>query len=200
MIFLILFCAGQAFSQDRFGVRASYLLFDDGWEDGIEYDLDSSIMLEVNLTKAFSENMQIEFNLGFTETDLALTIDGRDDVDALDLKQIPIVIMLQYMFNDYSEKFTPYLEAGIGLYLNDITGNSAGWIEGSDIEAENDFGVLVGIGAEFPISEKASLNIDLKYLYNKLEMAFYLPDEEKYKDDDFDISTPIVGIGYKRYF
>jgi outer membrane protein len=204
VVAILLFFSNVSIAQDlenRFsiGTRLSYVDVADDKVEDITIDPDNTILLEGNLTYYFSNSFSLEFLIGYTETDVDAKIIGTG-VNFGELEQIPLLLTGHYHFWINPES-NIYLGGGIGYYLNDfsLSGLVKSIDPNLDIDADDSFGYHVNAGFETFITDNMTLNLDLKYIWNKADFTARetgFPDET----DEVDLNAFVIGLGIKYYF
>ena len=87
-----------------------------------------------------------------------------------------------YFFNDFDQN-DPVIEFIYGA--------------GADVDVDDSFGFHVGGGVEVFVTENVALNLDLKYIWTKVEADVNIAG---FKDEDIDMDSFVVGLGIKFYF
>jgi outer membrane protein len=177
------------------GVRAGYVDYynDDQTVSGGELELesDATLMYEANLTYFLEEYFSLELGVGYTETDEYLNFSAGMSGKAGEMEQIPVLLTARVHFST-NHKVTPYLGAGIGYYLNDFDSNSSS----PDVDVDDSFGFHVNGGLEVFITDYAAINVDIKYVWNEVNLDIKLPG----LDEDFKRNQFVAGAGLKFYF
>ena len=196
----LLFCSDVGLAEDNqgklgVGVRAGYVDYynDDQTVSGGELELESDVtlMYEANLTYFVQEYFSLELGVGYTETDEYLNFSPGMSGKAGEMEQIPILLTARVHFSTNHE-VTPYLGAGIGYYLSDFDSNSSS----PDVDVDDSFGFHVNGGLEVFITDYVAINVDIKYVWNEVNLDIKLPGlDEDYKRNQF-----VAGAGCKFYF
>jgi len=205
---LMLIVSQVSFAQDMkgrlgIGARVSYVDFsdDDYTVYGVKVDVepDEDIMYEGNLTYFIQDYLSLELSVGYTETDVDFDALGME-VDAGDFETIPVLLSLRAHLST-NTKVSPYLLFGIGYFFNDFDQNDPVvefiYGAGADIDVDDSFGFHVGGGVEVFVTENVALNLDLKYIWTKVEADVNIPG---FKDEDIDMDSFVAGLGIKFYF
>lgn len=205
---LMLVVSQVSFAQDMkgrlgIGARVSYVNFsnDDYTVYGVKVDVepDESTMYGGNLTYFIQDYLSLELSVDYTETDVDFDALGIE-VDAGDFETIPVLLSLRAHLST-NKKVSPYLLFGIGYFFNDFDQNDA-TIEyiygpGADVDVDDSFGFHVGGGVEVFVCENVALNLDLKYIWTKVEADVNVFG---FKDEDIDMDSFVAGLGIKYYF
>ena len=85
--------------------------------------------------------------------------EGSDQGFNLDLSSTSISLILNYFFNN-GNQFVPYFRSGIIFLSSELKATGFG---GSETVEESDFGLLVGFGFGYSITENVYLNLGLDY-------------------------------------
>ena len=197
----LLFCSDVGLAQDNegklgVGARVGFVDYsdDDQTFSGVEIELESddAWMYEVNLTYFVQEYFSLELGAGYTETDEYLYSSLGMSGSAGDMEQIPVLLTARVHFSTNHE-VTPYLGAGIGYYFNDFDSNSSS----PDIDVDDSFGFHVNGGLEVFITDYVAINVDIKYVWNEVDVDINLPG---FGSEDFKRNQFVAGAGCKFYF
>jgi outer membrane protein len=197
-----------SFAQDMkgrlgIGARVSYVNFsdDDYTVYGVKVDVepDESTMYGGNLTYFIQDYLSLELSVDYTETDVDLEALGLSG-DAGDFESIPVLLSLRAHLST-NTKVSPYLLFGIGYLFNDIDQNDSTieyiYGSGAKIDVDDSFAFHVGGGVEVFVTENVALNLDLKYIFTKVEADVNVAG---FKDEDIDMDSFVAGLGIKFYF
>ena len=197
-----------SFAQDMegrlgIGARVAYVNFsdDDFTVYGVEVDVepDESVMFGGNLTYFIQNYLSLELSVDYTETDVDLDALGLEG-DAGDFESIPVLLSLRAHLST-NTKVSPYLLFGIGYLFNDIDQNDSTiefiYGSGAKIDVDDSFAFHVGGGVEVFVTENVALNLDLKYIFTKVEADVNVAG---FKDEDIDMDSFVAGLGIKYYF
>jgi outer membrane protein len=159
------------------GARIAYVNYDEEPNDAAMYG--------VNLTYFFHRYASFELSVDYTDADV-VGLSG----DAGALEQVPVLLTLRMHFST-NPMVSPYIGGGVGYYFNDFDSDS-----GSPIDVDNNFGVHVNGGLEVFITDNAAINLDIKYVWQELDVDNKPPGlDEEFKRNQF-----VAGVGFKVYF
>ena len=79
--------------------------------------------------------------------------------DDVNIELIPIQLSAQLFLLRRDGTFSPYVQGGAGFYILRTTGDAV------DKSTEYDFGWHLGLGMDYNISDRAFLEIDLRYIW-----------------------------------
>jgi outer membrane protein W len=131
----------------------------------------------LNLTYNFSKNLRFEIRGSFISSDTENSVDGFGEGT---LKVKPVQASIQYLFNA-GKKFVPYLGAGAGYYLNDLSieGNSQWQQLGFIIneEADGAFGFHFGGGMDYFFNPNMAFNLDVRYCIVSVDGTYSITEE-----------------------
>ncbi len=189
--------------KSAFGARVSYITYskDDYVVYGVTVDVepDDAVGFGINYTYFVHNNFSFELSADYVKTDLELSALGLS-ANAGEVTQIPVLFTGRVHLGS-DPKVKPYLAAGVGYFFNDFDSdrNTVEFIygRGAEIYVDDSFGFLVGGGVEFFVSEKAALNLDLKYIWTEVEANVNKPGFTKV---DFEPNPLVIGLGIKYYF
>jgi len=129
-------------------------------DNGAIASVDSGTALVFNGTYFFTPNLGFEI-LAATpfSHDIKLVSDGTKVGEA---KHLPPTFSLQYHFDTVSQ-FDPYVGLGLNytLFFDEET---TGPLSASSLKLDDSLGLATQIGADFAISEKMSLNFDVRWI------------------------------------
>ncbi|TYC17973.1 OmpW family protein [Bizionia gelidisalsuginis] len=159
--------------------------------DGLDVDLSTSYIPEIDITYFFTRNIAAELILGTTKHE----VEVGNSLATTDLGHVwllPPTLNLQYHF--YAGDFKPYIGAGINYTF--FYGIDEGAMAG--MEYDDAFGVSFQAGLDYNLDDKWFLNLDIKKLLLSTDVnvdtgAGVLPVE-------VDINPLMVGIGVGRKF
>ncbi|TYB77345.1 OmpW family protein [Bizionia saleffrena] len=159
--------------------------------DGLDVDLSTSYIPEIDITYFFTRNIAAELILGTTKHE----VEVGNSLATTDLGHVwllPPTLNLQYHF--YAGDFKPYIGAGINYtFFYEIDEGAVAGMEYDDA-----FGVSFQAGLDYNLDDKWFLNLDIKKLLLSTDVnvdtgAGVLPVE-------VDINPLMVGIGVGRKF
>ena len=207
LILMLIFCQiGFAQGNEgKFGIGAkvSYLNFSDDdysiFGTKINVEVDDATGFGANLTFFVSEEFSLEVSVDYIKTDVTLSALGASG-DAGEITQIPFLLSGRAHIPTNS-KVTPYFSFNLVYNFNDFDQNDT-TIEfiygpGAKVDIDNSLGFGVGAGVEIFLTEKAALNLDVKYIWNEFEASVNVPG---FTDETFEINPFILGLGIKYYF
>jgi outer membrane protein len=160
------------------GARIAYVNYDEEPNDAAMYG--------VNLTYFFHRYASFELSVDYTDADV-VGLSG----DAGALEQVPVLLTLRMHFST-NPRVSPYVGGGVGYYFNDFDSDSGS----PNIDVDNNFGVHVNGGLEVFITDNAAINLDIKYVWQELDVDNKPPGlDEEFKRNQF-----VAGVGFKVYF
>ncbi len=119
-------------------------------------DLDPSAYFSGILGYQWNEFIAVEFESGYVNYDFT-------EVDA-EASIVPLLFSLRWNWLVNSEPVEPYIFAGIGVSLNDVSGDAVG-----TNNIEDSFAAQVGTGFEYYFNDTVSLKADVKFYLNKAD-------------------------------
>ena len=149
-------------------------------------DIDSSVVPEVDFTYFFSENWAAELILATTPHDVKHT---PTNLDLGTTWLLPPTLTLQYHFQPHDPQFRPYVGVGINYTIFFNEGDDAA--PGLDVKYDNNFGWALQAGADFPINDCWSVNVDVKKIFLNTDVTIAPLGVRA----DVDIDPLIVGVG-----
>lgn len=152
--------AANAYEKGDWLLRVGVGHVDPKSDNGDIASVDSGTALVFNGTYFFTPNIGFEI-LAATpfSHDIELESDG---TKVGETKHLPPTFSLQYHF-DTESQFNPYVGAGLNYTLffdEDTTGPLAG----TSLELDDSVGLAAQIGADFELSEKMSVNFDVRWI------------------------------------
>ena len=191
-----------SFAQDMkgelgLGARVAYFNYsDDDLGSGFDVDYDGTAMYDANLTYFVHSYFSFELSVGYVETDVDLKGLGIS-LDIGEFEQIPILLTARTHFST-NPRVSPYIGIGVGYFLNDF--DMSGSIPaGYDLDPDDSVGFHVGGGVEIFLNEHFALTIDLKYIWNEVDIDFKAPGLAT-EEHSVDVDAFTSGIGLKYYF
>lgn len=151
---------------------------------GGDVEIDNSFVPEVDVTYFFSKNWAAELIAATTPHDVDSTVAGHLG----DVWLLPPTLTLQYHLDPDSDSFRPY--AGIGINYTIFYGQDDA--AGFSLDYDNSFGVAFQAGADFPIGNGWSFNIDVKKIYINTDVSINAGAVTA----DVDINPWVVGAGF----
>jgi len=128
--------------------------------NGDVVSVDSGTAVVFNGTYFFTPNLAFEI-LAATpfSHDINLAEDG---TKVGETKHLPPTFSLQYHFST-AGAFKPYVGAGLNytLFFDEST---TGPLAGLDLKLDDSFGVAAQLGADFDVSEKMFVNVDVRWM------------------------------------
>ena len=115
--------------------------------------------LGFNFTYHWTENLAVEV---LAAAPFSHDIELLDGTKVAETKHLPPTVSLQYHF-DTDSAFRPYVGAGLNytLFFDEKT---LGPISGTSLSLEESFGLAAQLGADFDLSDRLVLNVDLRYI------------------------------------
>jgi outer membrane protein len=151
---------------------------------GGDTKIDDAIVPELDVTYFFDKNWAAELILATTSHDVAHTPTG---LDLGSVWVLPPTLTLQYHFAPESKSFRPYVGIGVNYTIFYNVDEPAGL----DISYKNSFGLALQAGADFPIGDGWSINVDVKKIYMNTDVRI----EPLGVRADVDIDPWVVGVG-----
>ena len=184
------------------GARAGfYKIADDDIPQG-EIKSGGTLYGEVNFTYFIFDYFSLEMSAGYVKPDLDLTeVSTGYVVEYGEIEQIPILLTGRFHWWNDIPKVCLYAGGGVGYFINDFSVSSTyrSRHPGAAVDADNSFGFLVAVGAEYFVKEKWALSVDLKYVYNPVDFVQTQPGVSP-SAFDLDLDTFLGGVGIKYYF
>lgn len=154
----------------------------------------NSTVPELDFSYFFTDNIAAELILGTTHHDVAAKGSPLGaSVDLGDVWLLPPTLTVQYHFNPKG-KISPYIGAGVNytIFYGDDPGAALG------IDYDNAFGLAAQAGVDVELSDRWSLNFDVKKLWLntdvKVNAGLASPVNAKVDLDPWIFG---VGIGYR---
>ncbi|MFV3129705.1 OmpW/AlkL family protein [Niveispirillum sp. KHB5.9] len=154
----------------------------------------NSTVPELDFSYFFTDNIAAELILGTTHHDVAAKGSPLGaSVDLGDVWLLPPTVTVQYHFNPKG-KVSPYIGAGVNytIFYGDDPGAALG------IDYDNSFGLAAQAGVDFALTDKWSLNLDVKKLWLntdvKVNAGLVSPVNAKVDLDPWIFG---VGVGYR---
>ena len=152
--------AANAYEKGDWLLRVGVGHVDPKSDNGLVASVDSGTALVFNGTYFFTPNVGFEI-LAATpfSHDIKLAADG---TKVGETKHLPPTFSLQYHF-DTAGAFNPYVGAGLNytLFFDEET---TGPLAGTSLELDGSVGLAAQFGADFEVSEKISLNFDVRWI------------------------------------
>lgn len=175
----------------RLGIGAGYATFSDDQFDG-------SVLVGLKITYPLANALRVELAGAYTSSKITANVDGYSGGK---LKVMPIQLSLQYCFT--AGNLNPYIGAGCGYYLNDLSLDGlTGWENmGFEIteEVKNKFGFHFGGGIEFKLKSNLIFFIDVRYCVVKIPGTYTITDTvtgiEQSGDIEKDLNPLMFGAG-----
>jgi len=184
------------------GARAGfYQILDDDIPQG-EIKSSGTVYGEANLTYFFVDYFSLELSGGYVKPDLDLTQSATGYVvEYGELKQIPFLLTARFHWWSDIPKVGLYAGGGVGYFVNDFNVSSTfrSLNPGVSVDADNSFGALVAVGAEYFITTKWALSVDFKYIYNPVDFLQTQPGVSP-SAFDLNLDTFLGGVGIKYFF
>lgn len=149
-------CAQAAEGELLLRARATYLDFDNG-QNGMPAEVlaDSRWIPEVDITYYFTDRFSTELVLTWPQK-VDISVDG---TDAGSVNVLPSTLLAQYHFPKVGS-LQPYVGAGVNL----TRFSKPGLLGGAARTDKSSVGFAAQIGVDVPLSERWSLNADIKYI------------------------------------
>lgn len=189
--------------RSAFGVRVSYVNYSDDsyvlYPLIIDTTLDDAPMFGVNFSFFPSDYFSIEFSADYVQSDLSLSSLGLS-FESGKLKQIPLLLVGR-LHAPIKNIALPYLGGGVGYFINDFDQEDniiqAIYGSGAKVSVDNSVGFLINGGVDFFITQNFAFNVDIKYIWNKIDAKV---NKLGYSEEDFDADMFVIGGGLKLYF
>jgi outer membrane protein W len=155
-------------------------------------DFGSGLNGEISFGGYYTPNSIFELGVGYFETegDGVIVLPGGAIIPAdVKLTVIPVTASIKWLYP--SGSFEPYVEAGAGVYVAD-TDISGGGVSLSD--RYTNFGVHLGLGANFDITKRVFIGVEGRYLW-MAEHKFKLGQGTE--DVELDGVTGTINLGYR---
>jgi outer membrane protein len=146
-------------------------------------DVDNNITLGLDITRFFTPNLAAEIILGTTTHEVVASVAG--SIGSVSV--LPPTLVLQYHFSP-NANFRPY--AGIGINYTifyNKTGNTL-----STLDLDDSFGFAAQVGADWMLTNRASINFDVKYVNIETEVSNNTTGAKLF---DLDINPWVIGLG-----
>ena len=151
----------------------------DASSSALNIDVKSDTVAEIDITRFFTPNVAAELILATAAHEV--TANG---ASLGSTKILPPVLTLQYHFLPEAQ-LRPYVGAGVNYtWFYDQSGGL------KDLDLKNGFGWAAQAGMDYMLSQRASLNLDVKYVGLSTEVS-----AGGSKLADLDINPWIVGVG-----
>ena len=156
---------------------------------GGDVDIDESFVPELDFTYFLTRNFAIEAILAVTPHDVTATGTAAGQVDLGDVWLLPPTVLLQYHFAPDSERFRPYVGAGINYtyFFNEDEGAV------NSIDYDNSIGYALQAGFDYGINENWALNFDVKKVMIDTDVT--IQSGATRIDADVDIDPWVFGLG-----
>ena len=164
-------------------------------------------------TFGFSLAYRVTANLAVEVSGLRFQSQLEGSSDGLSrgkLATFPLSLNLKgsYPVND---RFSPYAIVGIGYFFNSFAlcdSVQAEWNPvGFDVreEVENSWGLLVGAGLDYFLTQNLSVNLDIRYCMSKTKGSWSFTDQVTGTAlsgnlQELSLNTLVLGVGVKFYF
>lgn len=150
-------------------------------------DAESNVTAEIDITRFLNPNLALELILATSSHEV--TLDGvrgagTDSVGSVTL--LPPTLTLQYHFLPNGD-VRPY--AGVGINYTNFY-DETGSLDDLGVSLDDSFGFAVQFGIDWMLSNKHSINFDIKYINIETEV-----DSGAIKGTDIDINPTVIGIG-----
>lgn len=150
---------------------------------GGDVEIDNSFVPEVDVTYFFSKNWAAELIAATAPHDVDHTTEGHLG----DVWLLPPTLTLQYHIDPASDSFRPYVGVGVNYTIFYGQDDAAGF----DLDYDDSFGVAFQAGADFPIGNGWSFNVDVKKIYINTDVSINAGAVTA----DVDINPWVVGAG-----
>ncbi len=146
------------------------------------YEAYSSIHLDASLRWPLSQRWAAEVNLAHESREVDF-FGPEGEISLGSMELLPVNLLVQY--HPACKRWRPYIGAGINYTLF--------WEKSGELNRKKlspSFGPGLQLGADLPITSRAALNIDLKFLFVKTDWEG--PDK---KEVSLKIHPTVLGIG-----
>ena len=143
-------------------------------------ELDNNITLGLDITRFFTPNFAAEIILGTTTHEVILNGGSLGSVSLL-----PPTLIFQYHFSP-NATFRPY--AGLGINYTKFYAKTGPLL--SSLDLDDSFGLGVQVGADWMLTNRASINFDVKYANIETEVT-----AGGVKIADLDVNPWVIGLG-----
>lgn len=130
-----------------------------GASTGLNVDVEADYKPTLGITYFLTDKVAAEVILGTTQHEIRAK-GGATDVEVHKTWVLPPVVSLQYHFAP-DAKFRPYVGAGVN-YMLFYSGKDK---NGFKVKVDNGFGYALQAGADIPVAEKYTINIDVKKVF-----------------------------------
>jgi predicted porin len=196
---LSFFLAPAAWSQSAdskaaFGVRIGLAIPAEDFNDFTGKQPDTGQMLNLDLMFKASNNLDIGGSLEY-QTNKMPSISGPGTAGGLfggaKITVVTVMGVAQYRFNR-AAKFSPYGVAGIGLNINWMDDDNAGF----SFEVDPSLALKFGVGADFYFSKSTAFNVEAGYKINNSTVT-RSPTAGGTASFDFNMSTLYLLAGLR---
>jgi len=131
---------------------------------GGKADFSNEFTPELDFTYFFTPNIAAELILGMARHSATVEGGAANGADVGSALVVPPTLTLQYHFTDFSW-VKPYVGAGLNytMYFDEEPGSQ------TSLDFDNSFGVALQAGADVPIDDHWSWNIDVKKIYTNAD-------------------------------
>ncbi|NWH09579.1 MAG: OmpW family protein [Alphaproteobacteria bacterium] len=157
---------------------------------GGNVDIDEAVVPELNFTYFVTPNISLELIAATAPHEVKHT---PTNLDLGEVWLLPPTLLVQYNFTPDSDTFRPYVGAGINYT---VFYNVNGEASGLDVEYDNAFGFALQAGADFPINDHWSVNVDVKKIWLNTEATIAPLGVTA----DVDIDPWLIGVGLRYQF
>lgn len=156
---------------------------------GGSVDINEQYVPELDLTYFFTKNIAAEAIFGVTPHEVTAVNTAAGQVDLGKVWLLPPTVTLQYHFMPDSDRFRPYVGAGLNYthFFNEDSGAA------DSIDYEDSFGYALQAGFDYGLNDNWALNFDVKKVMINSDVT--IQSGATRIDADVDIDPWIVGAG-----
>lgn len=161
--------------------------------------VENAVVPELDFTYFITNNIGAELILATSPHDIV----GEGDLAGLgeiaDLMVLPPTLTLQYHFNP-NGKLRPYVGVGVNysiFYSEDASDTLVNAVGPTTVDVDDSVGVAYQAGVDFELTERWSLNADVKYIQIDTTATLNSGGAINTVDVDLDPIVAGIGVGYK---
>lgn len=163
-----------------------------GADTTLDGRLNNDVIPEVDFSYFLTDNIALELIAG-TSRHKVSAVGGGANIAVGEISVLPPTLTLQYHFMP-KEKFSPYVGAGLNYTFFYAADDAAGF---SGLKVNSSLGYALQAGADFFITDKVFLNIDVKKIWLDSTLKTNLGGTALRSKVDIDPWVIGAGIGYK---
>lgn len=180
--------------KERWIIRARALMVepDEGasiTQIGGSVDINEQYVPELDFTYFFTRNVAAELILATTPHEVTAINTSSGQIDLGSVWLLPPTLTLQYHFMPDSDRFRPYVGAGVNYTL--FYGEDRGAV--NSIDYDDSFGYALQAGFDYGITENWAINFDVKKVMINTDVR--IQSGATRIDADVDIDPWIFGVG-----